>query len=160
MKNRVFVFFVMLFLFSCKEEKVEFVQSKVKPSTFLLKNLPRDDKSIKEEIKSFLSKNLPHQDSLIKNKKEFIIAENFYQKQIFFYRYTWDTSYFIENKEDTDGGFSDNSLFDYPEDKIATFFISKCEKDSTKLVGELYFYGNAGFEDSITEIDTLIYHCK
>ena len=158
MKNRVLVFFVMLILLSCKEEKVEFVQSKVKPSTFLLKNLPRDDKFIKEEIKSFLSKNLPHQDSLI-NKKEFIIAENFYQKQIFFYRYTWDTSYFIENKEDTDGGFSDNSLFDYPEDKIATFFISKCEKDSTKLVGELYFYGNAGFSSKV-EIDTLIYHCK
>ena len=157
MKNRVFVFFVMLIMFSCKEEKREFVQSKVKPSTFLLKNLPRDDKFIKEEIKSFLSKNLPHQDSLI--KKEFIIAENFYQKQIFFYRYTWDTSYFIENKEDTDGGFSDNSLSDYPEDKIATFFISKCEKDSTKLVGELYFYGNAGFS-SKREIDTLIYHCK
>jgi len=157
MKNRVFVFFVMLIMFSCKEEKIEFVQSKVKPSTFLLKNLPRDDKFIKEEIKSFLSKNLPHQDSLI--KKEFIIAENFYQKQIFFYRYTWDTSYFIENKEDTDGGFSDNSLSDYPEDKIATFFISKCEKDSTKLVGELYFYGNAGFS-SKREIDTLIYHCK
>ena len=147
----------MLIMFSCKEEKIEFVQSKVKPSTFLLKNLPRDDKFIKEEIKSFLSKNLPHQDSLI--KKEFIIAENFYQKQIFFYRYTWDTSYFIENKEDTDGGFSDNSLSDYPEDKIATFFISKCEKDSTKLVGELYFYGNAGFS-SKREIDTLIYHCK
>ena len=49
MKNRVFVFFVMLIMFSCKEEKIEFVQSKVKPSTFLLKNLPRDDKFIKEE---------------------------------------------------------------------------------------------------------------
>ena len=155
-KSKIIII-VLLFLLSCKEEKVEFVQSKVKPSTFLLKNLPRDDKFIKEEIKSFLSKNLPHQDSLI--KKEFIIAENFYQKQIFFYRYTWDTSYFIENKEDTDGGFSDNSLFDYPEDKIATFFISKCEKDSTKLVGELYFYGNAGFSSKV-EIDTLIYHCK
>ena len=157
-KSKIIII-VLLFLLSCKEEKVEFVQSKVKPSTFLLKNLPRDDKSIKEEIKSFLSKNLPNEDSLIKNKKEFIIAENFYQKQIFFYRYTWDTSYFIENKEDTDGGFSDNSLFDYPEDKIATFFISKCEKDSTKLVGELYFYGNAGFS-SKREIDTLIYHCQ
>ena len=157
-KSKIIII-LLLFLLSCKEEKVEFVQSKVKPSTFLLKNLPRDDKSIKEEIKSFLSKNLPNEDSLIKNKKEFIIAENFYQKQIFFYRYTWDTSYFIENKEDTDGGFSDNSLFDYPEDKIATFFISKCEKDSTKLVGELYFYGNAGFS-SKREIDTLIYHCK
>ena len=159
MRKSKIIITALLFLFSCKEEKIEFVQSKVKPSTFLLKNLPRDDKFIKEEIKSFLSKNLPHQNSLIKNKKKFIIAENFYQKQIFFYRYTWDTSYFIENKEDTDGGFSDNSLFDYPEDKIATFFISKCEKDSTKLVGELYFYGNAGFSSKV-EIDTLIYHCK
>ena len=159
MKNRVFVFLVLLFLFSCKEEKVEFVQSKVKPSTFLLKNLPRDDKFIKEEIISFLSKNLPHQDSLIENKKEFIIAENFYQKQIFFYRYTWDTSYFIENKEDIDGGFSQNALYDYPEDDMAVFEISECKKDSTKLVGELYFYGNAGFS-SKREIDTLIYHCK
>lgn len=43
---------------------------------------------------------------------------------------------------------------------MAVFEISECKKDSTKLVGELYFYGNAGFEDSITEIDTLIYHCK
>ena len=160
MRKSKIIIIVLLFLLSCKEEKVEFVQSKVKPSTFLLKNLPRDDKSIKEEIKSFLSKNLPNEDSLIKNKKEFIIAENFYQKQIFFYRYTWDTSYFIENKEDTDGGFSDNALYDYPEDDIATFFISKCEKDSTKLVGELYFYGNAGLEGSKREIDTLIYHCK
>ena len=160
MRKSKIIIIVLLFLLSCKEEKVEFVQSKVKPSTFLLKNLPRDDKSIKEEIKSFLSKNLPNEDSLIKNRKEFIIAENFYQKQIFFYRYTWDTSYFIENKEDTDGGFSDNALYDYPEDDIATFFISKCEKDSTKLVGELYFYGNAGLEGSKREIDTLIYHCK
>ena len=66
----------------------------------------------------------------------------------------------LKNKEDIDGGFSDNSLSDYPEDKIATFFISKCKKDSTKLVGKLYFYGNAGLEGSKREIDTLIYHCK
>ena len=158
-KSKIIII-VLLFLLSCKEEKVEFVQSKVKPSTFLLKNLPRDDKSIKEEIKSFLSKNLPNEDSLIKNKKEFIIAENFYQKQIFFYRYTWDTSYFIENKEDTDGGFSDNALYDYPEDDIAIFDVYKCRQDTTKLVGRFHFYGNAGLEGSKREIDTLIYHCK
>jgi len=42
---------------------------------------------------------------------------------------------------------------------MAVFEISECKKDSTKLVGELYFYGNAGFS-SKREIDTLIYHCK
>ena len=158
-KSKIIII-ALLFLLSCKEEKIEFVQSKVKPSTFLLKNLPRDDKFIKEEIKRFLSKNLPNEDSLIKNKKEFIIAENFYQKQIFFYRYTWDTSYFIENKEDTDGGFSDNALYDYPEDDIAIFDVYKCRQDTTKLVGRFHFYGNAGLEGSKREIDTLIYHCK
>ena len=131
----------LLFLLSCKEEKIEFVQSRAIPALILIKNPPKSDSLLKTQLVNFLIKNQP-------------------KKRIHFYRYTWDTSYFIENKEDTDGGFSDNSLFDYPEDKIATFFISKCEKDSTKLVGELYFYGNAGFEDSITEIDTLIYYCK
>ena len=130
----------LLFLFSCKEEKIEFVQSRAIPALILIKNPPKSDSLLKTQLVNFLIKNQP-------------------KKRIHFYRYTWDTSYFIENKEDTDGGFSDNSLFDYPEDKIATFFISKCEKDSTKLVGELYFYGNAGFS-SKREIDTLIYHCK
>ena len=57
MKNRVFVFFVMLFLFSCKEEKIEFVQSKVKPSTFLLKNLPKSDSLLKTQIIDFVKEN-------------------------------------------------------------------------------------------------------
>ena len=119
MKNRVFV---LLFLFSCKEEKVEFVQSRAIPALILIKNQPK--------------------------------------KRIHFYKYTWDTSYFIENKEDTDGGFSDNALYDYPEDDIAIFDVYKCRQDTTKLVGRFHFYGNAGLEGSKREIDTLIYHCK
>ena len=122
MKNRVFVFFVLLFLLSCKEEKVEFVQSRAIPALILIKNQPK--------------------------------------KRIHFYKYTWDTSYFIENKEDTDGGFSDNALYDYPEDDIAIFDVYKCRQDTTKLVGRFHFYGNAGLEGSKREIDTLIYHCK
>ena len=122
MKNRVFVFFVMLIMLSCKEEKVEFVQSRAIPALILIKNQPK--------------------------------------KRIHFYKYTWDTSYFIENKEDTDGGFSDNALYDYPEDDIAIFDVYKCRQDTTKLVGRFHFYGNAGLEGSKREIDTLIYHCK
>ena len=139
-KSKIIII-ALLFLLSCKEEKIEFVQSRAIPALILIKNPPKSDSLLKTQLVNFLIKNQP-------------------KKRIHFYKYTWDTSYFIENKEDTDGGFSDNSLFDYPEDKIATFFISKCEKDSTKLVGELYFYGNAGLEGSKREIDTLIYHCK
>ena len=132
----------LLFLFSCKEEKVEFVQSRAIPALILIKNPPKSDSLLKTQIIDFLQ------------------ANNNGKKYFSFYRYTSNTYYFLENKEETTGGFSQNALYDYPEDDIAVFEISECKKDSTKLVGELYFYGNAGFEDSITEIDTLIYHCK
>ena len=131
----------LLFLLSCKEEKVEFVQSKVFNGLYLIKNPSRSDSLLKTQIIDF-------------------VKENYYKERIHFYRYTSNTKYFIENEEENTGGFSQNALYDYPEDDIAVFEISECKKDSTKLVGELYFYGNAGFEDSITEIDTLIYHCK
>jgi len=150
MKNRVFVFFVLLFLLSCKEEKVEFVQSKVFNGLYLIKNPSRSDSLLKTQIIDFLMKNSLKSDYLSKTQLK---------EGIDFYRYTSDTKYFIENEGDDTGGFSQNSITDYTEENIATFFISKCEKDSTKLVGELYFYGNAGFS-SKREIDTLIYHCK
>ena len=142
-KSKIIII-VLLFLLSCKEEKVEFVQSRAIPHFFLIKNLSEDDFLLRNQIINFLMKN----PSIYKND------------YVGFYRYTSDTKYFIENEGDDTGGFSQNALYDYPEDDIAVFEISECKKDSTKLVGELYFYGNAGFEDSITEIDTLIYHCK
>ena len=64
MKNRVFVFFVMLFLFSCKEEKIEFVQSRAIPALILIKNPPKSDSLLKTQLVNFLIKNQP--------KKEYI----------------------------------------------------------------------------------------
>jgi len=150
MKNRVFVFFVLLFLLSCKEEKVEFVQSRAIPALILIKNPPKSDSLLKTQIIDFLMKNSLKSDFMLKIKPK---------KGIHFYRYTSDTKYFIENEGDDTGGFSQNSITDYIEENMAVFEISKCEKDSTKLVGELYFCGNADFSHK-TEIDTLIYHCK
>ena len=139
-KSKIIII-VLLFLLSCKEEKIEFVQSRAIPALILIKNPPKSDSLLKTQIIDF-------------------VKENYYKERIHFYRYTSNTKYFIENEEENTGGFSQNALYDYPEDDIAVFEISECKKDSTKLVGELYYYGNAGFEDSITEIDTLIYHCK
>ena len=130
----------MLFLLSCKEEKVEFVQSRAIPALILIKNPPKSDSLLKTQIIDF-------------------VKENYYKERIHFYRYTSNTKYFIENEGDDTGGFSQNSITDYIEENMAVFEISKCEKDSTKLVGELYFCGNAGFSRKV-EIDTLIYHCK
>ena len=140
----------LLFLLSCKEEKVEFVQSKVFNGLYLIKNPSRSDSLLKTQIIDFLMKNSLKSDYLSKTQLK---------EGIDFYRYTSDTKYFIENEGDDTGGFSQNSITDYTEDDIATFFISKCEKDTTKLVGKLYFYGNTGFSSKV-EIDTLIYHCK
>ena len=140
----------LLFLLSCKEEKVEFVQSKVFNGLYLIKNPSRSDSLLKTQIIDFLMKNSLKSDYLSKTQLK---------EGIDFYRYTSDTKYFIENEGDDTGGFSQNSITDYTEENIATFFISKCEKDTTKLVGKLYFYGNAGFSSKV-EIDTLIYHCK
>ena len=141
MKNRVFVFFVMLIMLSCKEEKVEFVQSRAIPALILIKNPPKSDSLLKTQIIDF-------------------VKENYYKERIHFYRYTSNTKYFIENEEENTGGFSQNALYDYPEDELAFFLVSKCKKDTTKLVGRFHFYGNAGLEGSKREIDTLIYHCK
>ena len=138
-KSKIIII-VLLFLLSCKEEKIEFVQSRAIPALILIKNPPKSDSLLKTQIIDF-------------------VKENYYKERIHFYRYTSNTKYFIENEEENTGGFSQNALYDYPEDDIAVFEISECKKDSTKLVGELYFYGNAGFSSKV-EIDTLIYHCK
>ena len=138
-KSKIIII-VLLFLFSCKEEKIEFVQSRAIPALILIKNPPKSDSLLKTQIIDF-------------------VKENYYKERIHFYRYTSNTKYFIENEGDDTGGFSQNSITDYTEENIATFFISECKKDSTKLIGKLYFYGNAGFS-SKREIDTLIYHCK
>ena len=148
-KSKIIII-VLLFLLSCKEEKVEFVQSNVFNGLYLIKNPSKSDSLLKTQIIDFLMKNSLKSDFMLKLKPE---------KGIDFYRYTSDTKYFIENEGDDTGGFSQNSITDYTEENIATFFISECKKDSTKLVGKLYFYGNAGFS-SKREIDTLIYHCK
>ena len=129
----------LLFLFSCKEEKVEFVQSRAIPALILIKNPPKSDSLLKTQIIDF-------------------VKENYYKERIHFYRYTSDTKYFIENEGDNTGGFSQNSIIDYSDEEIASFVISKCEKDTTKLVGKLFFYNMKG--KNPYKPDTLIYHCK
>ena len=41
---------------------------------------------------------------------------------------------------------STNMLDDYPEDELASFIITRCETDTTKLVGNFIFYGLRGAE--------------
>ena len=135
------IFFLILVIFISCNRKIEFIQSETIPSLILVRNSIENDSLLKDQLISFI----------IKNR---------HKNRIQFYKYTWDTSYFLDNKEDIDGGFSDNALYDDPEDNIADYFVLKCEEDTTKLVGRFHFYGNAGLKGKKREIDTLIYHCK
>lgn len=117
-----------IFLLLLVKKKIQFVQSKTMPYIFLLKN----------QISNFLMKNP------VENVGKL--------PQINFYKYTSNSSYFIDHVPEP-GGFSS---YDFkPEEKLAVFSISKCKKDSTKLVGQLYFY-----KDDFSGADTLIYKCK
>ena len=148
MKN-VLPIIILLFLtlLSCNEKnnKIEFIQSSILKPHYLIKNIPNKDSLIHDEISKFII------------EKEFIKQEK--NVQINFYKYTSNTSYFLNHREDS-GGFSSEELGNYPKEKIAVFIISKCEKDSTKIIGELFFYGLKGSENGQNRVDTLMYKCK
>jgi hypothetical protein len=112
-----------------------------------LYNPPFKDSLLKKEISLFLIKNLQ------KNSKK----KDFYAR---FYKYTWGTSYFLENEEDDGGPTSLHFLDNYNDDNLASFFLSKCENDTTKLVGKYHFYGLKGLYDGVDQTDTLLYKCN
>ena len=133
------VFLIGFFSFSCKKKEIEFIPSKVIDNVYFVENLPVNDSVLKGKIEGFINNNR-------KNKGG-----------IYFYRYTSNTRYFLNHKEE-----STNMLDDYPEDELASFIITRCETDTTKLVGNFIFYGLRGAEKNIFKAkrDTIIYECK
>ncbi len=75
-----------------------------------------------------------------------------------FYKYTSNTEDFL--KSERSGGYFREYLDNYPEGELAAFTISKCEKDSTQLVGRFYYYGLKGSSNGIRETDTIIFKCN
>ena len=71
-----------------------------------------------------------------------------------FYRYSRNTKYFLYHEDP--GGFSSEELGNYPEDYLASFIVSKCKNDTTKLVGRFHFYRN---RSNLSQLDTIIYKC-
>ena len=135
-----FLLLIIIFFFSCNR-KTEFIDSKAVGGLFLIKNPPKEDSLLKKEIMHFLIKNPPKLEGKITH--------------IDFYKYSWNTKYFLNHKEDR-GGFSSEELGNYPEDDLASFIISKCKNDTTKLVGRFHFYGN---RSNLSQLDTIIYKC-
>lgn len=123
--KHIALFLVMIFFFSCKEKKIEFIQSETIGNLILIKNPPKNDSLIKKEIEIFFTKNPPKYS-----------IEN----TIYIYKYSSNTEYFLTNDEDDGGPTSSHFLSNYQdEDGIAVLMIKKYEKDTTKLVGELKF---------------------
>jgi hypothetical protein len=142
MKKLFLILLVSSIFLSCKEKKIEFIQSKAIKSLFLIKNPPHNDSLLKKEIYLFLYKN--HS----KSKDEYKM----------FYKYSSNTKPFIDNERP--GGYFREYLDYYPEDEFATFTLDQCKEDTTKLLGKLYFYGLRGSNEGQNEVDTIIYKCK
>lgn len=128
-----------IMLVSCEEKKTEFIQSGVYKNLYLVKNLPGEASAAKKIIQDFVIK------SSLKDDVEF-------------YKYTNNTKYFLDHKEDP-GGFSSEELGRYQEEEgIASFENVKCEKDTLKKVGVLRYYNEK--YGNFYRPDTLINNCK
>jgi len=82
MIKKSFVFIVMLLVISCKEKKIEFYQSETM-NLVLVKNLPKNDSLLKEELKKYL------------------ISQKIEHTEI--YEYSWDTEYFLTHEQEERG---------------------------------------------------------
>ncbi|KFF05763.1 hypothetical protein B0A68_17840 [Flavobacterium reichenbachii] len=147
---------------------MEFIQSKVYPKLYLIKDPINNRDSLNTIIKKMVVQ---------KMNAEFIGKENKYKEKyqyssespsrtdlyysLSFYRYYkgWGTNpfgeagteHFIQNKEDP-GGFSSELLEHYYEYKIAEFDIAFCKNDTINYFGVLRYFQNG--EEKTT--DTII----
>ncbi len=118
-------------------EKMEFIQSKVYPNLYLIKNPIDDRDSINKIIKNKILQEVNNQ--FVVNKS------NVDDNRIRFYEYTsaWGfsngTKHFIENEEDP-GGFSSEVLNNYQEYQMAYFELKQCKSDSLNYFGNLIYF--------------------
>ena len=162
------VFFLLVHDIFLVDHEMKFIQSKVYPDLYLIKNGINDGDSLNRIIKKMVTEKI---------KREFIGNENKYKHKyeytggsrtdidydLDFYTYFegWGTNpfgeagtaHFIEKKEDP-GGFSSEELDHYGKYRIASFYIRFCEKDTVNYMGILQYYRNGENIKSDTLINT------
>jgi hypothetical protein len=141
-------------------KKMEFIQSKVYPHLYLIKNPISDNDSLNSIIKNMVVQKMDSQ--LLAHKEKSITELNF---NINFYKYYkgWGsnpfgeagTAHFIENREDP-GGFSSELLEYYQEYQIASFSLSHCKNDTLSYYGNLKYYNDG----NVIKTDTIINSCQ
>jgi hypothetical protein len=150
------------------DHDMKFIQSKVYPNLYLIKNEITERDSLHQLIKKlvvkrmnsdFIGKEDQYKSKNNDSPESSSSTDSSYSLDFYTYFKAWGTNplgeagtaHFIENKEDP-GGFSSEELDHYEEYKIADFHIHFCEEDTVKTIGILHFYEN----NEITKRDTII----
>ncbi|WP_378174096.1 hypothetical protein [Aquimarina sp. SS2-1] len=135
--------------------KMEFIQSKVYPDLYIIKNPTKDKDVLQKAIRAMV---------LEKTKKNSNYSTSDVEHRIDFYEYTKGsffipfndagTYYFIDHEEDP-GGFSVEVLDMYSNYRIAEFSLQRCQEDTSSYLGKLNYYQNA----KIIKTDTILNSC-
>ncbi|WP_418498933.1 hypothetical protein [Flagellimonas sp.] len=133
-------------------KKMQFIQSKVYPDLYLIKNPLENRNGLDISIKEFV---LEHVDQRLGNQK--VEGASNYIFRFYKYSKSWGinlfadagTAYFLENEEDL-GGFVVEELSMYSDFLLATFQMDLCENDQDLYCGKLIFFKKG--EVSRTEI--------
>lgn len=132
---------------------MEFIQSNVYSNLYIVENPVKDKDALKKAIVEKIKEHLK-----IKHKQPIEISYS-ETKSIYFYEYVGmsfsflseaGTSYFIDHEEDL-GGFVTEELGMYTEYRLAEFYYTPCEKDTSATCGEIDFF----YEGEFIKTDTL-----
>ncbi|WP_136666930.1 hypothetical protein [Flavobacterium sp. H122] len=151
---------------------MEFIQSKVYPDLYLVKNPIYNRDSLHEAIKKMVIQKVNNEftgnENKYKSKYEYSSSspsgtDLYYCLSFYEYSKGWGTNpfgeagtqHFIDHEEDP-GGFSSELLEHYYEYRIAEFDIRFCENDTINCLGILRYFQN----DEEIKTDTIINQCK
>lgn len=164
-------YFITILINNLFFKKMAFIQSKVYPHLYLIKNPISDENLLKKAIKEMVIQKMNTE--FIGNEDKYKYRYNISNKTIVKLDYEFNfmeyyegwgsnpfgeagTAHFIDNKEDP-GGFSSEYLEYYQERfQISEMSINYCKNDTVNYTSVLHFYKN-GY---VVESDTIINQCK
>lgn len=148
------------FIYQLLFVKMEFIQSKVYPNLYLVKNEIKDRDSLNDIIKKMIRKEIESNSEISKK----IYSENSYEAPyatFAFYTYhknsklnifqDYGTAFFIDNEEDL-GGIVVEDLGMYSTYKLATFNIVAHQKDTLQHYGVVQYFNDG----NVVKTDTLL----
>ena len=165
MKIFVFLFFVFLFGVACNQGNSSPAQS---PFVFLKQNSPlriihsADGRSWKLYYEKVLVRNYELKPDAIGSKMKDYVSDSAVRKRLFgkrtdttkvsFFKYNNRTAYFIDHKEDNEGGLEDRLLIDDFDDLLGHILCTYSSADSLQKWCVVFLYQNA----QMVPVDTFL----